>query len=533
MSLNYRSFQHYGREHFACNHCHFDCPSASQMERHVAARHRRLHGPTPPAVSCIMPTKGRPSLVPFAIRQFLGQTYTSRELIIVADEKDDVPCLPEHPQIQVVFAPPGQQSIGAKRNLACEAAKGRFVAHWDDDDLHDPRRLETQVSEFAHSRKLVGGISQALYQDLSGNIYRFLAPAQVAGFSLMFLREAWKQSRFPDKQVGEDSAFVHAFAGGHPFRERVHCFQDAVLNVGRIHSGNTSPKHVENEVFYHRVADVEPFCWPTRDTLILGMLTWNTKDISLESVAALTEEARRLRAIGYRPLICVVDNGSSDGTGLALANYMADHGQDFHLILNERNLGNSIARNQIIEWALKEKAKYLLFTDGDLEVIPWSVSALAAYLDVAPTDGCAGLTSVGCTPKREHISPHFVEVFSQHADRVQLVAWTQYGLFRMSMFEQGLRFEEGGPYGGPGWGFEDNELWLQMKQNRWESVSFFGANYLHRARQSSVRNLREDGQDPKALYDARKAYLLRKWGSDPIMKLEAAKIAATELREGA
>lgn len=46
---------------------------------------------------------------------------------------------------------------------------------------------------------------------------------------------------------------------------------------------------------------------------------------------------------------------------------------------------------------------------------------------------------------------------------------------------------------------------------------FFGMSYLHRAVNSSVRNLRKDGIDPNALWRRRQEHVVRKWaGVSPI-----------------
>jgi glycosyltransferase involved in cell wall biosynthesis len=57
-----------------------------------------------------------------------------------------------------------KHSIGAKRNLGCEAARGEIIAHWDDDDYSAPGRLEDQVRRILTSGKAVTGYnSDALH----------------------------------------------------------------------------------------------------------------------------------------------------------------------------------------------------------------------------------------------------------------------------------------------------------------------------------------------------------------------------------
>ncbi|HWU89495.1 MAG TPA: glycosyltransferase, partial [Kofleriaceae bacterium] len=91
-----------------------------------------------PRVSCIMPTCDRRPFVPRAVRQFLAQRWPDAELIIVDDGERPVEDLvPAHERIRYLRLP-ARRSIGHKRNLACEAATGELVVHWDDDDWMAP-----------------------------------------------------------------------------------------------------------------------------------------------------------------------------------------------------------------------------------------------------------------------------------------------------------------------------------------------------------------------------------------------------------
>ncbi len=103
-----------------------------------------------PLVSCLMVTANRRRLCRRAVRCFLSQTYPSAELIVVDDGEEpldealqDVP--PERLQyIRLPRTP--RQVLGALRNVALEAARGEYVAQWDDDDWYHPERLERQTA---------------------------------------------------------------------------------------------------------------------------------------------------------------------------------------------------------------------------------------------------------------------------------------------------------------------------------------------------------------------------------------------------
>merc|ERR1712007_294893 len=58
-----------------------------------------------------------------------------------------------------------RKSVGAKRTAAVQAARGEFIAHWDDDDIHTSSRISAQL------RPLISGEAQlsAPFQDIIGH----------------------------------------------------------------------------------------------------------------------------------------------------------------------------------------------------------------------------------------------------------------------------------------------------------------------------------------------------------------------------
>src|SRR6266567_7684949 len=93
-----------------------------------------------PLVSCIMPTANRRQFARQAITYFQRQDYPSKELLILDDGQDCIQDLmPEDAAIRYTRLT-GKRSLGMKRNLACEMARGDLILHWDDDDWMAPNR---------------------------------------------------------------------------------------------------------------------------------------------------------------------------------------------------------------------------------------------------------------------------------------------------------------------------------------------------------------------------------------------------------
>jgi glycosyltransferase involved in cell wall biosynthesis/SAM-dependent methyltransferase len=250
--------------------------------------------------------------------------------------------------------------------------------------------------------------------------------------------------------------------------------------------------------------------------MVLSLLMWNTKNISLESLHAYVKEAAMLQRLGHEPFLVVCDNGSTDGTQEALCELDQHIHIPHRFILNDCNRGNSIARNQVIDLMLDIGGDYLLFMDGDIEIVPFSSYAMLRHMeDSGHLLGCLGADSFGYTPLRERATPYLFSLADYRLEQTNLVAWTQYGMFRREVFDSGVRFDETYPFDREGWGFEDNDLAFQLYMKGFYNQRFFGVSYLHRSHNSSIRIMRRLGVDPNFYYELRKKYVIQKWEQVP------------------
>ncbi|HET6980077.1 MAG TPA: glycosyltransferase [Pyrinomonadaceae bacterium] len=197
-----------------------------------------------PLASCIMPTHNRRSFVPQAIRSFLRQDYANVELVIVDDGTDPIVDLVPDDERLRYFRLAGKQNIGAKRNYACEQARGEFILHWDDDDWYPATRISRQMAALTSRGFDLCGTSRLYFFDPEKDQlweYRYAGsgPKWVAGSTLAYRKSLWAQHPFPEIQIGEDSRFVWASAG-----RTIHDLADPSLCVATVHAGNTSAKVV-------------------------------------------------------------------------------------------------------------------------------------------------------------------------------------------------------------------------------------------------------------------------------------------------
>ncbi len=97
-------------------------------------------------VSVVIPTFNRASMVREAIRSVLDQKDAAFELIVVDDGSQD-----ETPEVLASFGSSirvlrqPNRGVSAARNLGVAAARGRWIAFLDSDDLWKPEKLRRQM----------------------------------------------------------------------------------------------------------------------------------------------------------------------------------------------------------------------------------------------------------------------------------------------------------------------------------------------------------------------------------------------------
>ena len=193
-----------------------------------------------------MPTCDRRRFVRRSVRYWQRQDHVSRELVVVdAGIEPIADLLPRHLDVRYLRATPGV-SLGAARNMACSAARGTYIAHWDDDDWMAPTRLRHQVGALCASTAQVCGLGSLTYFDRrAGRAWRYTPgrhdPPWLAGGTLVYRREAWEGHPFRDVTVGEDGAFLAGLAP-----DRLLVLPDAGWYVATLHAGNTSARPVDD-----------------------------------------------------------------------------------------------------------------------------------------------------------------------------------------------------------------------------------------------------------------------------------------------
>lgn len=163
-------------------------------------------------VSCLCVTRNRVPMLRRAVACFLSQTHAPRELVVVYESDDsasrDFLATLSDPAIRAVEVPAEpKQPLGRLRNISLEAARGHYVAQWDDDDWFAPARLAAQLAAIRESGKdgcvLIRWI---MYDEATGTAY--LSHLRAWEGSLVAVREAVPP--YPEQARGEDTPVVTA-----------------------------------------------------------------------------------------------------------------------------------------------------------------------------------------------------------------------------------------------------------------------------------------------------------------------------------
>ena len=158
-----------------------------------------------------MPTYNRRHLIPVALKCYLSQDWPDKELVVIDDGPDRVGDLVKRLVPNVVyFHLAEKQIIGTKRNLACEAARGELICHFDDDDWSAAGRIRDQVMRLVESGKQMTGYHSIKYWN-GTKAYRYVSviPQYALGTTLCYMKSFWYKHRFPAKNYAEDNALVY------------------------------------------------------------------------------------------------------------------------------------------------------------------------------------------------------------------------------------------------------------------------------------------------------------------------------------
>lgn len=170
--------------------------------------------PNKPFVSICTPTFNRRPFIQMAIKCFEHQTYPKdkMEWIIIDDGTDKIEDLVAHiPQVKY-FKYDEKLTLGKKRNISNEKAKGDIIVYMDDDDYYPPERVKHAVERLKDSKALCAGSSAMfIYFKHIDKMFQFgpYGPNHSTAATFAFKRELLNQTKFDENSsVAEERKFL-------------------------------------------------------------------------------------------------------------------------------------------------------------------------------------------------------------------------------------------------------------------------------------------------------------------------------------
>ena len=242
-------------------------------------------------VSVIVPTKDRQHFYQSLYQCFRDQTHTDKELVVLDDSMLPATFFRSlgDPSVRYYHTAPGM-SLGRKRNLLVEFARGEVIAQFDDDDYYAPGYLQTMLDSLGNADlvKLAGWYTYMNGSSATGGDFFgywdtespeqtcfALRPGGVTelrqsqgvqdrnlygyGFSYVFRKSVFDHVEFPDINFAEDYELVLRMreAG----LKAVHRHDDQGIALHMVHDSNCSsvfpqyrlPPRWARQVFGQRV----------------------------------------------------------------------------------------------------------------------------------------------------------------------------------------------------------------------------------------------------------------------------------------
>ena len=211
------------------------------------------------------------------------------------------------------------------------------------------------------------------------------------------------------------------------------------------------------------------------------ILNWNCLT-TLEKTIKLIEDD--LKHIVHE--IIIYDQNSSDGSVDYLKKIQSNN---IHAILDEKNSGNSIARNRMIN---QSKYKYILLLDSDIVPIKNSIYSIINFMENNLQYHYLGYNWRSYTVNEQEATNYEYEIKqSDIVDWKDNIALTQYGIFRSDILKA-FPFPEFYPFNLEGWGGEDDMVGETIKaSNTGIGGTIINRVYFHN-KGSSIIHLGKD-----------------------------------------
>ena len=190
--------------------------------------------------SIIIPTYNRKKFEKLIEFNISSQTYPNILEVIVGDDGQDTQRLDIQVPYPVIYLRCPRMTIGEKRNMLVEKAKGEYIAHMDTDDIYFPQYIEHSIQLMKDKKKNVTGTSDMVFLFKDGHTGAMRNPllSMANEATLVYKKSFWEKGHFSTNQTNEGISFLlgrHWETGHSDIREVMICL---------CHDENTVDKNV-------------------------------------------------------------------------------------------------------------------------------------------------------------------------------------------------------------------------------------------------------------------------------------------------
>lgn len=160
--------------------------------------------------SIVIPTYNRKKFEKLIEFNICSQTYPNILEVIIGDDGQDSQRLDIKIPYPVVYLRCPRMSIGEKRNLLAEKAKGEFIAHMDTDDVYFPQYIERSIQLMNDKKKNVTGTSDMIFLFKDGHSGSMRNPllSMANEATLVYRKSFWENGPFSTDQTNEGISFL-------------------------------------------------------------------------------------------------------------------------------------------------------------------------------------------------------------------------------------------------------------------------------------------------------------------------------------
>lgn len=160
--------------------------------------------------SIVIPTYNRKKFEKLIEYNIKNQTYPTILEVLIADDGEESQRLELSVPYPIVYMRCPRMTIGEKRNLLAEKAKGDFIAHMDTDDIYFPSYIETSIELMNRRKKNATGTSDMnfLFKDGHSGSMRNPMLSMANEATMVYRKSFWKAGPFSTAQTNEGISFL-------------------------------------------------------------------------------------------------------------------------------------------------------------------------------------------------------------------------------------------------------------------------------------------------------------------------------------